>query len=109
MNLTSVDLDGYDERTQWEIRNHAHEGRTLFWTSVFFLAACVAALYYDHPIVGGALFLAGIFFRDGAFEAQLEAAMIRSNWSLALLVNRHTSELLAIRSDLEGEKVSENC
>ena len=106
----TLDLDEYNERTAAEITKRTTLKRDLFLVAIFFLVASVVALFFDAPIVAGALFLVSILFKEGAFETRLEISMIEANWWLALLINKHTRDLevLRLREELKQERDSES-
>lgn len=104
MNLTSLDLDEYDQLTQAEIGKRRVLARDFFFVAAFFLLLSVVAMFYSATIIAGILFFISLFCKDLASEARSEISMIETNWQLALLVNKQSSELATIKSYLSNLK-----
>jgi hypothetical protein len=95
--MSTLTLQEFDETITRETAAFMNLRKDLFLVALGLLVAGGAALYFDVRILASLLLVLALFFHHHAIAAGLEASMRQSNWWLALLIQRQSNDLLAIR------------
>ena len=100
-HMATLTLQQFDEKITEEMTKLSGLARDFHWASIFLLipvGACIS--FFDAPVFAGFLAIGVLYLNQCANTANLEASMPMSNWWLALLIQRQSNDLLAIRRNL---------